>query len=356
MKSSSSKSIVFDTFEELITQISLLAKGRQVFVLTDSTVNQLWMPRILAANPELENAEILEVEPSEDSKSIEICIQLWNHLLESNADRHALLINIGGGMVTDLGGFVASTYKRGIGFIHIPTTLLGMVDAANGGKTGINHHHIKNCIGSFQLPEQVFIYPGFLETLSKSELKSGFAEMLKHGLIRDQFHWNDLIALEEINSVNVQKHILRSVTIKEEIVQNDFFEKGERKLLNLGHTIGHAIESHYIEMQNPITHGEAVALGIICETLIALNLKLINEVDCLIIQSGIRKFFNPDNYQLPKFDQIKNYLLNDKKNENRQMLLSLPTTIGSALYNTPVTTEVINQCYDQAFGFKNLAS
>jgi len=355
MNSSFSKSIVFQNFEELIAQIGLSAKDRQVFILTDTTVNELWVSRIVAARPELEKAEILEVEPGEDSKSIEVCNQLWNHLLECNADRNALFINIGGGMVTDLGGFVASTYKRGISFIHVPTSLLGMVDAANGGKTGINHHHIKNCIGSFQLPKQVIIYPGFLATLSKSELKSGFAEMLKHGLICNQSHWNDLISLEELKPDNIQKHIPLSISIKEDIVQKDFFEKGERKLLNLGHTIGHAIESHSIETKNPMTHGEAVALGIICESLIALHLQLINEVDHSIIQSGITKFFNPNNYRIPEFNQIKEYLLNDKKNENGRLLLSLPSAIGSALYNIPVATETINQCYNHAFGFENLS-
>jgi len=349
-------SLLFDTFEGLINEVSLSAKDRQVFILTDSSVNELWIPRFIATNPEWGQVEILEVEPGEDSKSIEVCSQLWNHMLECNADRNALLINIGGGVITDLGGFVASTYKRGINFIHVPTSLLGMVDAANGGKTGINHHHIKNCLGSFQLPEQVLIYPGLLETLSQVEMKSGFAEMLKHGIIRDFSHWNDLIALEEFNLSNIRKFIPRSVAIKEEIVQNDFFEKGERRLLNLGHTVGHAIESYCIETQNPITHGEAVALGIICESRIAFQLNLINESDYSTIQSGIRKFFNPNNYRIPKFDKIKNYLLNDKKNENGQLLLSLPSAIGAALYNIPVTTDVINQCYNQTFEFESLSS
>lgn len=340
----------FGDLGSLLQEVIKISEGRKVFILTDTSVGEIWIDDFISTNENLGEVEILEVEPGEGSKSIEVCAQLWDHLLECNADRNALLINIGGGVITDLGGFVAATYKRGIPFIQIPTTLLGMVDAANGGKTGINHYHTKNSIGSFQLPEAVLIFSGFLETLEELELKSGFAEMLKHGLIKDAQHWKELVALSEITSESVRPNILRSVSIKEEVVSNDFYEKGERKILNVGHTVGHAIESYFMENGNHIAHGEAVALGMICESHIAKQLALLNETDYDEISKGITKFFSQDDYSLPEFDALSHYLLNDKKNANGKVLFSLPTAIGSATYNIEVSLDQIRVSYSEVFG------
>jgi len=339
MKSVIKTSTHVDGLNSLLKEVIRITQGREVFILTDSRVSENWMGGFISANKNIGKVEILEVEPGEGAKSIEVCAQLWNHLLECNADRNAIIINIGGGTITDLGGFVAATYKRGIPFIQIPTTLLGMVDAANGGKTGINHHHTKNSIGSFQLPEAVFIFPGFLETLEELQLKSGFAEMLKHGLIKDAHHWKELTLLSEITVQSIKPHIARSISIKEEVVGNDFFEKGERKILNVGHTIGHAIESFSIESGNHITHGEAVALGMICESHISKQNSMLNEKDYHQIIDGISRFFPPTDYSLPKFEELSHYMLNDKKNANGKLLFSLPTGIGSATYNIEVSLD-----------------
>lgn len=337
------------TFEGFANNLNEKIGNRKVFILTDENLNEIWISRLIKEIPALSKAAIMVVEAGESSKSIEICSHLWSELLESNADRNALLINIGGGMVTDLGGFVAGAYKRGIAFIHVPTSLLAMVDAANGGKTGINHHHIKNSIGSFYLPEQVLVYPGFLETLSPKELKSGFAEMLKHGLIRSQTHWSNLVAMEKIASGTIADYILESIRIKEVIVQSDFYEKNERKLLNVGHTVGHAIESYFMETGKPIAHGEAVALGLICESKIACSLSILGVTDFEEIVRGITKFFNLADYAIPSFEKIRPFILNDKKNANDSLMFSLPKAIGDASYNIKVDISVVEQAYIQVF-------
>ncbi|HEY8404547.1 MAG TPA: 3-dehydroquinate synthase [Flavobacteriales bacterium] len=336
----------FDTLEALTKEVTTMANGRKIFLLTDTNVSNAWLDKFICSNEDLGEIEILELEPGESAKCIEVCAQLWDHLLECGADRHALLINFGGGVITDLGGFVAATYKRGIPFIHVPTSLLGMVDAANGGKTGINHHHTKNSIGSFQLPQAVLIYPGFLESLDDIELRSGFAEMLKHGLIKDANHWKQLTALESITAQNIGPLIARSVQIKEEVVAADFYEKGERKLLNVGHTIGHAIESFFIEKQAPIAHGEAVALGIMAEAQLAKDLKLLTEEHLKMIASAVSKFFRPADYALPAFEEISDYIVNDKKNAQGKLLFSLPTGIGRAQYNIEVNMEQVKKAYE----------
>ena len=207
--------------------------------------------------PKIENAIIIEIKSGEEYKNISTCNFIWEQLTINNFDRNSLLINLGGGVIGDMGGFCAATYKRGLDFIHIPTTLLAMVDASVGGKLGIDFKGFKNQIGLFNNPKAVLISPEFLETLAESELKSGFSEVVKHALISDNslwvklkntpftdFDWGDII------DTNVQ--------IKNKIVLADPFEKGERKKLNFGHTFGHAIESYYLEKGTPISHGEAV--------------------------------------------------------------------------------------------------
>lgn len=348
MSSYTPTSNFFDSIEALTQEIESLANGRQIFLLTDTNVSSAWLDDFICSNEHLGEMEILELEPGESAKSIEVCSQLWNHLLECNADRQAMLINLGGGVITDLGGFVAATYKRGIPFIHVPTSLLGMVDAANGGKTGINHHHTKNSIGSFQLPEAVLIYPGFLESLDSTGLKSGFAEMLKHGLIKDASHWQQLTMLETITEENISPLIPRSVQIKEQIVASDFYEKGERKLLNVGHTVGHAIESYFLQKETPIAHGEAVALGIIAEAQLAKDINLLSEQALTEIVNAVSKFFPPADYDLPAFYALSNYIVNDKKNVQGKLLFSLPAAIGSAQYNVEVDMTQVECAYNAA--------
>lgn len=340
---------IFHSKTAFVKSLQLAIGERKTILLTDENVTELWLADLLPNLPRASEVEVIEIEAGESSKSLSICSHIWSHLLECNAGRDAVLLNFGGGVVSDIGGFAASCYKRGIGYLNIPTTLLAMVDAANGGKTGIDHEGIKNVIGTYASPEATLILPEFLETLSTQELKSGFAEMLKHALISGSGHWRELLETDTDDWVEIAVHIEKSARIKEAIVRNDFFESGERKLLNLGHTIGHAIESGFLRKSAPVTHGEAIALGIMVETLIAVRMNLADEKTGSEIIQGISRFFNPSDYSPPSFTEISEFLSNDKKNVQGQIKMSLPEKIGSVLVNVTADPQLIEQVYTSFF-------
>lgn len=318
----------------------------KIFILVDENTHEYCLPLFLG-NLETETSfEILEIEAGEEMKNIQTANQLWEILTEMKADRKTLIINLGGGVITDMGGFVASTYKRGIQFINIPTTLLSMCDASIGGKTGIDLMHYKNMVGTFSFPEQIYVYPKFLETLPAKELKSGFAEMLKHGLIADRKHWEDLIQLNEIDAVGIEPFIQQSMEIKQEVVNADFQEKNVRKTLNFGHTIGHAFESLCLQNENPILHGEAVALGMICETHLSYLEDLISADDSELIIENIAKYFCYIDITDFKEEDIFNLLLNDKKNNDAKINFSLLSGIGSCVFDHECSTENIQKAID----------
>ncbi|NML57352.1 3-dehydroquinate synthase [Chryseobacterium cheonjiense] len=305
----------------------------KIFILVDENTHEYCLP-VLLGNMETDLAfEILEIEPGEEMKNIQTANQLWEILTEMQADRKALVINLGGGVITDMGGFVSSTYKRGIQFINIPTTLLSMCDASIGGKTGIDLMHYKNMVGTFTFPEQIFIYPKFLETLPYKELRSGFAEMLKHGLIADKKHWENLIHISKLDVEAIIPHIGTSMEIKQSIVQQDFQEKNIRKTLNFGHTIGHAVESLCLSQGNPILHGEAVAMGMITETYLSLTEGLIPEETCTVIIENIQKHYPYLDISDFKDDDIFELLINDKKNTDSKINFSLISEIGSCTFD-----------------------
>lgn len=332
----------FTALNEYISQI----KPSQIFILCDENTHQYCAPILLGNLTTNIPIEILEIEAGEEMKTIETAINLWEILTEYEADRKALIINLGGGVITDLGGFVASTYKRGIDFIHLPTSLLSMCDASIGGKTGIDHLFHKNIVGTFANPKGIFIYPKFLETLPFIELRSGFAEMLKHGLIADKTHWEALSNLENLNIENIAPYIETSMKIKEKVVNLDFQEEHIRKTLNFGHTIGHAIESLFLATQNIIPHGEAVALGMICETYISHLQGLTNENTANNIISKIQKFYPKLDISLFDNQQIINLMQNDKKNQNGTINFSLLSEIGLGNYNQKCSTENIIKALD----------
>lgn len=325
----------------------------KIFILVDENTHEYCLP-VLLGNLETEiSFEILEVEPGEEMKNIQTVNHLWEILTEMQADRKALIINLGGGVITDMGGFIASTYKRGIQFINIPTTLLSMCDASIGGKTGIDLMHYKNMVGTFSFPEQIFVYPQFLETLPYKELRSGFAEMLKHGLIADKGHWENLIQLQKLDVVGVLPHIQTSMDIKQQVVDLDFHEKNVRKTLNFGHTIGHAIESLCLEKENPILHGEAVALGMICESHLSYLECLISKEDSELIVENIQKYYSFIDLTEFNDEEIFTLLLNDKKNEDAKINFSLLSGIGSCIFDHQCTTENIQTALNY---YKNLST
>lgn len=318
----------------------------KIFILVDENTHEYCLP-LLLGNLETEiSLEILEVEPGEEMKNIQTVNQLWEILTEMKADRKALIINLGGGVITDMGGFIASTYKRGIQFINIPTTLLSMCDASIGGKTGIDLMHYKNMVGTFSFPEKIYVYPQFLETLPFKELRSGFAEMLKHGLIADHVHWENLIQLQKLDVDGILPHIQTSMDIKREVVEKDFHEKNVRKTLNFGHTIGHAVESLCLEKGNPVLHGEAVALGMICETHLSFLEGLLSQENCDLIITNIQKYYSFIDLSDFKDEDIFSLLLNDKKNVESKINFSLLSGIGSCVFDHECSTENIQKSLD----------
>lgn len=301
----------------------------KLFFLVDENTFANCLPLVLQEIATEIPIEILEIELGESNKVIETCNQLWISLLELGADRNSAIINIGGGVVTDLGGFLASTFMRGISFINIPTSLLAMVDASIGGKTGIDIENVKNAVGTFSLPELTIINSNFLQTLPNNQLKSGFAEMLKHALIADKNHWNELKNLKEISTENISPFIEKSVSIKKNIVEKDFKETGLRKTLNFGHTIGHAIESFSLHSKKPLLHGEAIAIGMYYETKLSHQKNMLSDDDYIEITSVITHFFSDELHYKFTLNDIISFMKNDKKNQYNTIMMSLLTEIGN---------------------------
>ncbi len=321
-----------------------------VYLLVDSNTLEHCLPIIDQANLELLNeAEVLEVDPGESEKNLDVSAQLWAALLESNVGRDAVIINLGGGMITDLGGFVASCYKRGITFINVPTSLLAMVDASVGSKTGIDFLGVKNAIGLFSNPEGVFIHPTFLKTLPQRELRSGFAEMLKHGLVYDVLHWKALKLINFNEDVDWNTHIGDSVKIKNTIVTADPLEKGERKKLNFGHTIGHAIESYALAEDFDLLHGEAVALGMYAEAYISFKKNFLSNEEWIEISTIL--MLNYAQVQMPEYQLIPilDFLKNDKKNLDNKPMFTLLSAIGESLVNQEVEEDLIQEAIEKTW-------
>lgn len=321
-----------ENFSELNSFLSS-KKYSKIFLLVDENTHEYCLPTLLGNLETDLSFEILEIEAGEEMKTIETAVQLWEILTEMNADRNALIINLGGGVITDLGGFIASTYKREIDFINVPTTLLAMCDASIGGKTGIDLQHFKNMVGTFANPQRIFLYPEFLRTLPFEELRSGFAEMLKHGLIKSEKHWNDLISIDELSPENIFPFIEVSMDIKQTVVEEDFDEKNVRKILNFGHTIGHAIESLFLKQGKPILHGEAVAIGMICETRLAFLDGLIDQNTQKAVVNGISKFFPYIDISSLDDAELYSLMLKDKKNVTDSPSFSLISSVGICNFN-----------------------
>jgi len=333
---------IYPEIEALSSVLEERLIGRaHVFVLCDENTLRDCFPILSAACPSLNSAHMLEIDPGEDNKCLEIAGQLWSCLAETKADRNTLLINLGGGVVTDMGGFVASSYKRGIGYINIPTSLMAQTDAGIGGKTAINHEGVKNIIGSFYPPSEVLIYPGFLETLDEEELLSGMAEMLKHGLISYPPLWRELSLMKPTEIQDRPDLIEKSCRIKEKIVSLDPEECNVRKLLNAGHSIGHALESLALQQNRSLTHGRAVAQGLAIETEIAFQKGLLPQNDRNEVVSVLKEIFNPLFKEIPPFDEFLPFLENDKKNHGSTFRFSLLTAIGSAGFDIAVSREEI---------------
>ena len=274
---------------------------------------------------------LIKIPAGESYKNIDSCLSIWKNLTDLNFDRHALLLVLGGGVLGDMGGFCAATYKRGISFILMPTTLLAQVDASIGGKLGIDFEHYKNHIGVFQQPLATLISPVFLNTLPERELRSGFAEVIKHCLIADKAMW-EVIRTKTLAEQDWAKLIPHSIKIKEDITQKDPREKGIRKALNFGHTLGHALETYFLSTSKPIFHGEAVAMGMIMESKIAhskglLTFEELNQIKAYVF-SIFGKVTEPFSSQ-----EIIRLTLQDKKNKGNEVLMAVPKGIGTCVWD-----------------------
>lgn len=319
----------------------------KLFLLTDENTERLCYP-LVKDNTQIAKAGKIIIKAGDDNKNIETLSSIWKYLSENGATRHSLLINLGGGMLTDIGGFAAASFKRGIKCINIPTTLLGAVDAAVGGKTGINFNGLKNEIGAFAPAETVLIDSAFFKSLDHQNFLSGYAEMIKHGLIDSDKEWLATMSFdtEEIDYEKLKQLVVDSVGVKERIVEIDPFEKGMRKALNLGHTIGHAFESMSYELNKPVQHGYAVAWGIICELYLSHRF-------CGFPKEKMYKtiYFIKDNYHGFYFDcdhyeRLYQYMKHDKKNESDTVNFTFLSDVGKIEINQTASKEDIFDAID----------
>ena len=319
----------------------------RLFILVDEHTRELCLP-LISGFGYLNDANIITIGAEDVHKNVETLVHVWQSLGDGGASRHSLMINLGGGMVTDLGGFAASTFKRGIKYINIPTTLLAMVDASVGGKTGINFNGLKNEIGVFSPAEYVLIDTEFLKSLDTRNLLSGYAEMLKHGIISTTGHWAELLNFDmtNIDYKILQALVAKSVQIKEGIVAEDPFEKGIRKALNLGHTAGHAFESLALETNRPVLHGYAVAWGIVCELYFS-HLRTGFPKDKLrqTVQF-IKDHYGVFTFDCKQYDRLYQFMTHDKKNNAGIINFTLMGEIGDIRINQSANQEEIFEMLD----------
>lgn len=320
----------------------------KIFILVDSNTHNDCLPILMSEIDSDYDFEIIEIDPGEQHKNIETCSGVWSALSELGADRKSILINLGGGVITDLGGFVASTFMRGIDFINIPTTLLSMVDASVGGKTGVDLGVLKNQVGVFNNAVMVLIDSQFLKTLSKDQVLSGSAEMLKHGLVYDETYWNDFANPSVLESLKINELIHRSVVIKNEIVLQDPREKGLRKIVNYGHTLGHAIESYFLE--NPdkksLLHGEAIAIGMILETYLSKELENFPENKLNQIKSTFLSYFEKVTFEDEDYSKIIDLMKFDKKNSHGNINFVLLKDIGNPIIDIKIPKILILRAFE----------
>lgn len=375
------------TFESLENITSLL-QNKQVAVLVDENTKRDCYPILYKVfeNAKMPKPLLIEIPSGETHKTLQTCTHIWYELTQNHFDRKAVLLNLGGGVIGDMGGFCASTYKRGIDFIQIPTTLLSQVDASVGGKLGVDFNGFKNHIGLFKTPSKVWIHTPFLKTLPQNEIRSGFAEVIKHTLIADKKAWENLLKENNINRNNFEnqselnnenssskdkswdKIVAHSVALKAKITEADPTEKGLRKILNFGHTIGHAIESYFIEENKKddkkifFLHGEAIALGMIAESYFSAflckenypNQTCISETDFTVIKNYISTVFEDTitNFrnaiqQENVLEEIIKWAKQDKKNAQNTILTCALEEIGQATFDISISETQILECLKQ---------
>ncbi len=316
-------SIIDSSLNELLTTYA----QSKIVIIVDENTHDNCLEYLLTSFDSLKEAEVMLLPVGEENKVMEVCFQVWQALTDYQVGRKDLVINLGGGVVTDMGGFIASIYKRGIDFIHIPTSLLGMVDASIGGKVGIDLGPYKNQLGVFSHPKKIYIDTIFLGTLPEKELLNGFAEMLKHALINDKSQWEKLKKIPSIDQLIDEKIIIDSIKVKFDLVEKDPLEKNVRKKLNFGHTIGHAIEGYFIDT-TPISHGHAVAIGMLAESFISMKQQRLKSEVFYDIELFLTTKFPMIQLDEDAIKEIIQIAKNDKKNESGRIFCALLNEIG----------------------------
>ena len=339
--------ILSQDLQESLRQALSACPHDKLFILTDECTHRLCLP-LIREFVCLQEAEHIVIGATDTHKTLETLAFVWKSLGDKGATRHSLMLNLGGGMVTDLGGFAASTFKRGMAYINIPTTLLAMVDASVGGKTGINFNGLKNEIGVFSPAQSVLIDTDFLRTLDYQNLASGYAEMLKHGLISTTEHWAELLNfdLHEVDYPALQTLVAKSVGIKERIVEQDPLEHGIRKALNLGHTVGHAFESLALEENRPHLHGYAVAWGMVCELYLSCIKTGFPQDKMRQTIRFIRENYGAFAFDCKHYDKLYAFMTHDKKNTSGIINFTLLGEVGDIRINQNATRKEIDEMFD----------
>lgn len=319
----------------------------KIFILVDENTHTFCLPVLLEQLDVKSDIEIIEIESGEIHKTIDTCVGVWNTLSDFDGDRKSLLINVGGGVVTDLGGFVASTFKRGISYINVPTTLLSMVDASVGGKTGVDLGTLKNQIGVISSPDLVLIDTHYLNTLPQNQMRSGMAEMLKHGLISSETYWNKFKDLSKLTLDDLDELIYESICIKKHVVDLDPFENNLRKTLNYGHTLGHAIESYFLSNPNKtdLLHGEAIAIGIVLASYISTKLAGLPLDKTIEIKSVFNNYYGVIDFEESDLKPILELLKYDKKNNHGNINFVLLEAIGKPKIDCLVEDAIILEAF-----------
>lgn len=289
--------------------------------------------------------ETIQIPAGEQHKNIQTCQLIWTQMMQLKLSRRALCINLGGGVIGDMGGFCASTFKRGMDFVQIPTTLLSQVDASIGGKLGIDFMQVKNSIGVFNNPQMVLVNPDFLKTLSKAEIRSGFAEIIKHGLIADAHEWQRIQQMKVLEEIDWTSLIEPSLQIKKEVVETDPFEHGLRKALNFGHTIGHALEGYALETEQPLLHGEAIAIGMVCEAYLSHVNDQLSEKELMDIVAFFKHTYDYWAIPIEAFEAFLALMRNDKKNKGSEINFSFIPKVGTVKVNQTADEEQIRQSF-----------
>jgi 3-dehydroquinate synthase len=321
--------------------------SESIFVITDENTKKLCLPLVLQSD-KLKNCKVICIPSGDENKNIDSAVKIWQYLSENGATRKSLMVNVGGGMITDIGGFTASTFKRGMRYINVSTTLLGAVDAATGGKTGVNFMGLKNEIGVFAPAETVLINVDFFKTLDGENLRSGYAEMVKHAMIDTRLEWESVLKfdLENVDFVELRILLQRSIRIKERVVEQDPFEANIRKALNLGHTFGHAFESWSYKTHKPVLHGYAVMWGLLCELYLSFVKLNFPKDELLRLKYLIKEYYGSFEFSCKEYDSLLELMTHDKKNDSKEINFTLLADIGDIRINQTASKDEIFECFD----------